>query len=95
LPLYSLQNNSTLLQRNSNITAIEFQQFQQLKAVCAPSRRVESQSDVLFGCIQQRWAVRRSIAGELFEIESHTYQVSNIVTRRSAFMLTAIGVQIM
>jgi hypothetical protein len=30
LPADSLQNNSNLLQRNSNITAIEFQQFQSL-----------------------------------------------------------------
>jgi hypothetical protein len=28
IPADSLQNNSTLLQRNSNITAIEFQQLQ-------------------------------------------------------------------
>jgi hypothetical protein len=32
LPADSLQNNSNSLQRNSNITAIEFQQLQQLAA---------------------------------------------------------------
>jgi hypothetical protein len=36
------------------------------------SRRVESQSDALFGCIQRSGAVRRSIAGELFDRHEKT-----------------------